>query len=195
MVIVAKQSNEKGLWLNKNHMNSHIISMIHWYLYMDLNQIRFCSYMEHCFIFNILLTKMPPSGSLFTFLSVLVPIDSTNIYVNELHSLPPLYLHQPGDNCFTLFTWWRHQMETFSALLALCAGNSPVTGEFPSQRPVTWCFDVFFDLRLNKRLSKQTWGWWFETPSNSLWRHCNVDTVQLLTSSLLGYVTSIAKVI
>ena len=46
-------------------------------------------------------------------------------------------------------------METFSALLALCAGNSPVTGEFPSQRPVTWNCDVFFDLRLDKRLSKQ----------------------------------------
>ena len=44
--------------------------------------------------------------------------------------------------------WWRHQMETFSALLALCAGNSPVTGEFPSQRPVTRSFDVFFDLCL-----------------------------------------------
>ena len=69
--------------------------------------------------------------------------------------------------------WWRHQMETFSALLALCAGNSPVTGEFPSQRPVTRSFDVFFDLRLNKRLSKQSRRWWFETPSCSLWRHCN----------------------
>ena len=45
-------------------------------------------------------------------------------------------------------------METFSALLALCAGNSPVPGEFPSQRPVTRSFDVFFDLRLNKRLSE-----------------------------------------
>ena len=41
----------------------------------------------------------------------------------------------------------------------LC-GNSPVTGEFPAQRPVTRSFDVFFDLRLNKRLSKQRWGWW-----------------------------------
>ena len=59
-------------------------------------------------------------------------------------------------------TWWCHQMETVSALLALCAGNSPVTGEFPSQRPVTRSFDVFFDLRLNKRLSKQSWSWWFE---------------------------------
>ena len=47
-------------------------------------------------------------------------------------------------------------------------------GEFPTQRPVTRSFDVFFDLRLNKRLSKQPWGWWFKTPSWSLWRHCNV---------------------
>ena len=68
--------------------------------------------------------------------------------------------------------WWRHQMETFSALLALCAGSSPVPGEFPAQRPVTRSFDVFFDLRLNKQLSKQSWGWWIETQSGSLWRHC-----------------------
>ena len=40
--------------------------------------------------------------------------------------------------------WWRHQMETFSALPAMCAGNPPVTGEFPAQRPVTRSFDVFF---------------------------------------------------
>ena len=69
-------------------------------------------------------------------------------------------------------SWW-HQMETFSALLAICAGNSPVTGEFPGQRPVTRSFDVFFDLRLNKRTRKHSWDWWFETPSCSLWRHCN----------------------
>ena len=50
---------------------------------------------------------------------------------------------------------WRHQMETISALLALCAWNSPVTGEVSAQRPVTRSFDVIFDLRLNKRLSKQ----------------------------------------
>ena len=47
--------------------------------------------------------------------------------------------------------WWRHQMETFSALLPICAGNSPVTGEFPTQRPVTRNLDIFFDLRWNKR--------------------------------------------
>ena len=57
----------------------------------------------------------------------------------------------------TICTWWRHQMETFAALLAIWAGNSPVTGEFPAQRPVTRSFVVFFDLHLNKRLSKQWW--------------------------------------
>ena len=72
-------------------------------------------------------------------------------------------------------SWWRHQMETISALLVLCAGNSLVTGELPSQRPVTRSFDGFFDLRQNERLSKQTWGWWFETPLRLLWRHGNDD--------------------
>ena len=64
-------------------------------------------------------------------------------------------------------------MEKFSELLAICAENSPVPGEFPAQRPVTRSFDVFFDLHPNKRLSKQSWGWWSETPSSSLWRHRN----------------------
>ena len=54
----------------------------------------------------------------------------------------------------------------------LC-GNSPVTGEFPSQRLVTRSFDVFFDLRLNKRFSKQSRRRWFEASSGTLWRHCN----------------------
>ena len=75
--------------------------------------------------------------------------------------------------CFSRFHRGNINMETFSALLALCVGNSPVTGDFPAQRPVARSFDVFFDLRLNKWLSKQTWGWWFETPSHSLWHHCN----------------------
>ena len=66
-------------------------------------------------------------------------------------------------------------METFSVVQALCVGNSPVSGEFPSQRPVTRSFDAFLDLRLNKRLSKQSWGWWFKSPSRSLWRHCNAQ--------------------
>ena len=70
-------------------------------------------------------------------------------------------------------SWWHHQMETFSVLLALHEGNSPAIGGFPSQRPVTWGFGVLFALRLNKQLSKQSRRWWFETPSRPLWRHCN----------------------
>ena len=82
-------------------------------------------------------------------------------------------------------SWHRHTFHIMmtssngkiSALLAFCVGNSPGTGEFPAQRPVTWSFDVFFDLclnNMNKRLSKDSWGWWFEMPSHPLWRHCNV---------------------
>ena len=70
-------------------------------------------------------------------------------------------------------SWWRHQMETFSALLALCEVNSPVTSEFPSQRPVARSLDLIFDPHLNKRLSKQSGRWGVETPSRSLWRHSN----------------------
>ena len=54
----------------------------------------------------------------------------------------------------------------------LC-GEFPDTGEFPSQRPLTRSFDVFCDLRLNKRLSKRSWGWWFGKPSRTLWRRYN----------------------
>ena len=69
----------------------------------------------------------------------------------------------------------RHQMETCSSLLVICVGNSPGSGEFPAQSPVTRSFDVSFDRCLNKRLRKHSWGWWFETLSRPLWRHCNVN--------------------
>ena len=78
-----------------------------------------------------------------------------------------------GCKKYSSFTWWCHQMETFSVILALCVGNSPVASEFPSQRPVTRSFDVFFDLRLNK--------WWVNNRDardlrchrGPLWCHCN----------------------
>ena len=57
---------------------------------------------------------------------------SVNFYLFRMASQVPCH-RQP---------WWRHQMETFSALLAICAENSPVPGEFPAQRPVTRSFDV-----------------------------------------------------
>ena len=94
------------------------------------------------------------------------------------------YLKRCTINCkaLTKTSWWRHQMETFSALLA---GNSPVTGDFPSRRPLTRGFNVFFDLHLNKRLSKQSIRRWFEAPSRSLWRHYNVATISQPTNSLI----------
>ena len=95
---------------------------------------------------------------------------SMGIIYKMMFNIVCAYTHGTGT---ALSGWWRHQMETFPVLLALCAGNSPVTGEFPAQRPVTRSFDVFFDLRPNKRVHKQSWGWWFETPSRSLWRHRN----------------------
>ena len=74
--------------------------------------------------------------------------------------------------------WWRHQMGTFSALLAICAGNSPVTGEFPAQRPVTRSFDVFFDLRLNK-------GWVNSCKAGDLRRHCAYHDVIVMHTFIL----------
>ena len=88
------------------------------------------------------------------------------------------YISQ-DNGLFLWLSWWRHQMETFSALLAICVWNSPVTGEFPAHRPVTRSFDVSFDLRLNNKLSKQWWGWWFGTSSRPSWRHCNTFSVNV----------------
>ena len=108
-------------------------------------------------------------------------VDSTmsdkNGLIQYITWLITVYIHicyqRTYNEIFRQSAWWRHQMEIFSVLLAICAGNSPVSGEFPVQMPVTRSFDVFFDLRLHKRLSKQSWGWWFETPPCSLWHHSN----------------------
>ena len=80
------------------------------------------------------------------------------------------------------YIWWRQKMETFSVSPTVCAGNPLVTGEFPLQRPVTRSFGVLFDLRLNMRLGKQGWGWWFGLPNlkfgtfvhlfSMLWHSC-----------------------
>ena len=76
-------------------------------------------------------------------------------------------------------------METFSALLALCAGNSPVIGEFPAQGPVTQSFNVFFDLSLNKRLSKNN------REAGDLRRHCaNYDVTVMILWGLQSFFSS-----
>ena len=88
--------------------------------------------------------------------------------------------HLPATSIFPVFMRMSSNGNMFR-VTGFCGGNSPVTagkspvtGEFPSHRPVTRSFDVFFDLRLNKRLSKQSRRRWFGTPSRSSWRHCNV---------------------
>ena len=110
----------------------------------------------------------------------------------------PIEAHTKHNYCINSFcqrscyfiSGWRYQMETFSALLALCAGSSPVSGEFPTQRPVTRSLDILFDLRLKKLLSKQPWGWWFETLSSPLWRHFNVMLWRWTMKYLQGVYTS-----
>ena len=79
-------------------------------------------------------------------------------------------------------SWWRHQMETFSALLAFVRGihRSPVN--FPHKGQ--WRGALMLSLICNKRLSKQSRRWWLETPSRSLWRHCN-DTWCFLSMAMI----------
>ena len=79
------------------------------------------------------------------------------------------------DTHFSPSLWWRNQMETFSALLAICVGNSPDTGEFHAQRPVMRSFDVFFDLRLNK-------GWVNNREADDLRHHrAHYDVIVMFT--------------
>ena len=110
--------------------------------------------------------------------------DSLQYVLKMLYSILCQYRAPPTSVQCSTNAWWRHQMETFSALLVICAGNSPVPGEFPTQRPVTRSFDVYFDLHPNKRLSKQSWGWWFETLSPPLWRHRNGNRVHYKLQSI-----------
>ena len=84
-------------------------------------------------------------------------------------------------------------LHLFGILVTSSNGNvtGPLFGEFtdhrgfPLQRPMTRSFDVFFYLCLNKRLSKQSWGMWFETPSRSLWSHCNDVHIGIVRSSII----------
>ena len=106
-----------------------------------------------------------PVGTHNELMMICLCVDSERIAL--LHSC---YASRKNDNMMA------SSNETFSVLLALWDGNPPVTGEFPSQRPVTRTFGVFFDLNLWKQLGKQSYRLWFETPSRSLWRHCNEET-------------------
>ena len=121
------------------------------------------------------------------------------LQINDKHSLKDTVTYWPGQP-FVIsmlqfspwWPWWRHQMDIFSALLYLWVGNSPITGEFPSQRPMTRSFDVFFDLRLNKRLIKQPRYRWSERPSRSLWSNAShIGTrTNVLTNKQLSFLSA-----
>ena len=99
-------------------------------------------------------------------------------------------LHNVGTTALILSPCWANPIDVRVLVVDMMTSSNGnifrVTGplfgeftgpiEFPSQRPVARSFDVFFDLRLNKRLGKKPWGWWFETPSWSLWRHRDGST-------------------
>ena len=84
----------------------------------------------------------------------------------------------------------RHMMTSSNGTIFRVTG--PLCGEFigpaefPAQRPMTQSFDVFFGVRLNKRLSKHPWAWWFETPPWSLWRQCRELSYQKKSEQIDG---------
>ena len=121
----------------------------------------------------MLCVKYPPNVDLVSFILKAVLIHRVYVYI--CCYICPKRCMGIREYQYMLFcSWWRHQMETFPALLAVCEGNpSPVTGGFPSQRPVARNFNAFVDQRINKRLNKQYRSRWVKTPSRSLWRHCN----------------------
>ena len=105
------------------------------------------------------------------FICLLPAIPLTLIRPLELHEYHVASNHQTLDCLFDCYnTGLICRFLGFGANFA--TGNSPVTGEFPWQRPVNRSFGVVFDL-LNERLIEQSWGWGLETPTHSSWRHCN----------------------
>ena len=129
-----------------------------------------------------------------TQIHVIIDSDNACCLKTQTHSFDQ-YWHHP--RCFVVFIWKLYH-EKYLNLAVACHDDvikrkhftrywpfvrgfhrSPVN--FPPRRPVTRSFDVFFDLHLNKTLSKQSWGCWFETPSCPLWRQCNVLKITPLT--------------
>ena len=115
--------------------------------------------------------------------------------VNSPDKLPVTRKMFPFDDVIMLcFTKELIMMTSSNGNIFRVTGH--LCGEFtgprwiPTQRPVTRRFDVFFDLRLNKRLSKQSWGWWFETLTRPLRRHRNVRIYWVDFATALPIVTS-----
>ena len=128
----------------------------------------------------------------------LIPIDNYSAIAKPLPGSilitihDAIWHHQATENymiCVTRF--WKFMITSsngniFRVTGPLC-GKFTGPGEFPSQRPVTRSFDVFFDLHLNKCLSKQSRGWRFEMPLRPLWRHCNVNSLSGIHNCIVSW--------
>ena len=101
----------------------------------------------------------------------------THIFMNNttIAQFPLLRIQEIGRrwrNFRFLHTWWKSSNGSIFRVTGHLCREFTGARWIPAQRPLTRSFDVFFDPRLNKRLSKQSWGWWFKTLSRPLWRHC-----------------------
>ena len=106
----------------------------------------------------------------------------TTIYIYMNYRVYIMYIY---DDRIYIYAYHIHiyaiLLDVFRFRLAMMTSSNgnifrvtgPLCREFTGQRPVTQSVGVFFDLLLNKQLIKQSWGWWFETASRPLWRHCN----------------------
>ena len=141
-------------------MNEWINQSINWFHLQKIKgqkaEIFFIPVLNCMFILNGVWMKLEENGQHFadyyfkcTFLNenycVLIKISLKVVSKGAIDNKSSWVQRMPwcwtGDGSF-ITSWWRHQMETFSALVAFCAGNSPFTGEFPTQRPLTQSFDV-----------------------------------------------------
>ena len=131
-----------------------------------------------------ILTSNAPGQCIMGYLALCVVIIFSVIkFTRQAHYWQPrsgpIYARDRHLKDYLIVAWWRHMTmmtssngDIFRVTGHLCREFTG-PGEFPTQRPVMRSFDIFFDLRLNKQFSKQSWGWWFETLSRSLWRHRN----------------------
>ena len=126
----------------------------------------------------------------------------SSLYVLRRHRRDANYHLIKCKGCVTIVVGWFFCRQHFEKRIMMTSSNGNIfrvtgpmcgeftdPGEFPTQRPVTRSFDVCFDLRLNKQLSKQSWGWWFETPSWSLCRRLYKEDLLKwgCSGSLSGY--------
>ena len=122
-------------------------------------------------------SQRPVTGKLFLFDDVIMEavarISMTDLWFVVVTQVNGILCFQTQWFIAILHTMMTSSNGNISRVIGHLCGEFISPGEFPPQRPVTRSFDVFFDLRLNKRLSKQSWGWWFETQSRPLWRRRN----------------------